>query len=55
MAPEAMGFEDDEAASIYAKIRSGSMLGISLLTKYEVGLVRVIPFNCWSYLEKASC
>ena len=35
----------DEAASIYSRIRGGSMLGISLLTRYELGLVRVIPFN----------
>lgn len=45
MAPEAIGFTDDQAANSYAKFRGGSMIAISLLTRFELGVIRIIPFN----------
>ncbi|HUP28243.1 MAG TPA: hypothetical protein VM409_07395 [Chloroflexia bacterium] len=45
MAPELLGYADDEAANLYSKVRGGSMIPISLMTRYELGLVKVIPFN----------
>jgi hypothetical protein len=45
MAPEMMDFADDEAASAYAKFRGGSMIATSLMTRYELGIIRIIPFN----------
>jgi len=44
-APEVGGFEKNNAANAYSKARGMSMIGISLLTRYELGLIRIIPFN----------
>ena len=44
-APEALEFAEDETASVYCKARGGSMVAASLLTRYELGLIKVIPFN----------
>jgi hypothetical protein len=44
-APEAGGFEKNEVANAYSKARGLSMIGISMLTRYELGVIRIIPFN----------
>ena len=44
-APELLGFADDKAANAYSKARGGGMVATSMMTRYELGLVRVIPFN----------
>jgi hypothetical protein len=44
-APEVGGFEKDEVANAYSKFRGLSMIGASLMTRYELGLIRIIPFN----------
>jgi hypothetical protein len=51
VAPEAMGFADDGAASAYSKIRGGSMIPISMLTGYELGVIKVIPFNLHLFFD----
>ena len=45
LAPELVGFADDEAASTVCKARAGGATAMSLLTRYELGLIKVIPFN----------
>jgi hypothetical protein len=50
-APEMFGFEGDEAANGFAKFRGISMIATSLMTRYELGLVRVIPFNMHLLLD----
>ncbi len=44
-APEMFGFQDEEAANAFSKFRGGSAAATSLLTRYELGVVRVIPYN----------
>ncbi|HVF99279.1 MAG TPA: hypothetical protein VND68_05540 [Chloroflexia bacterium] len=44
-APEALGFKKDGAANAYCKARGGSMVLTSLMTRYELGLIKLIPFN----------
>lgn len=44
-APELVGFTDEEAAARLARVVSGGVLLTSLLTRYELGLIRVLPFK----------
>ena len=44
-APEVGGFEKNEVANAYSKARGLSMIGISMLTRYELGVIRIIPYN----------
>ena len=44
-APELFGFADDKAATNYARLRGGSATVYSILTRYELGLIKLIPFN----------
>jgi hypothetical protein len=53
-APETMGFKDNEAANAYCKARGGGMLLTSLMTRYELGLIKVIPFNVHLLLDLLS-
>jgi hypothetical protein len=50
-APERMGFANNEIASAYCKARGGSMVAISLFTRFELGIVKVIPFNMHLLLD----
>jgi hypothetical protein len=50
-APEALGFQKDSAANVYCKARGGSMVLTSLMTRYELGLIKVIPFNVHLLLD----
>jgi hypothetical protein len=45
LAPEMLGYDGDEAANIFSKVRGGSAIGASLFTRYELGLIRIMPFN----------
>src|SRR3954447_18454890 len=51
LAPEMLGFADDKAANAYHKARGGGMLATSLMTRYELGLIKVIPFNMHLLLD----
>lgn len=51
LAPEALGFADDEAANVFSKARGGSMIGTSMITRYELGLVKLIPYNVHLLLD----
>src|SRR5690349_10642187 len=44
-APEVFDFADDDRAVLFCRIMGGSSIGVSLLTRYELGLIKVIPFN----------
>ena len=44
-APELLDYANDESATAYSKARGGGMVATSLMTRYELGLIRVIPFN----------
>src|SRR5689334_21057659 len=45
LAPDLLGFSGDTGGNIYAKLRGGTMVLTSLMTRYELGLLRLIPFN----------
>src|SRR5215210_4427845 len=51
MAPNTLGFANDEAATAFSKARGGGMVATSLLTRYELGLIKVIPFNMHLLLD----
>jgi hypothetical protein len=53
-APELVGFADDDAASTVCKARAGGATAMSLLTRYELGLIKVIPFNVHLLLDLLS-
>lgn len=44
-APEIVGFTDEKAASALSRVVSGGVAATSLLTRYELGAVKVIPFK----------
>ncbi|GAB2524172.1 SPW repeat domain-containing protein [Spirosoma aerophilum] len=44
-APSLVGFENEPTATRLARIISGGVLASSLLTRYEWGVWKVIPFN----------
>ena len=44
-APEVMGFKDEETASTLSRVVGGGVLMTSLMTRYELGLIRVLPFK----------
>lgn len=53
-APEMLGFDKDNAANTYCKARGGSMLLTSLATRYELGLIKLIPYNLHLLLDFVS-
>ncbi|HUS15396.1 MAG TPA: hypothetical protein VM536_10315, partial [Chloroflexia bacterium] len=44
-APQLFGFARDREAAQACRLMAGSALATSLFTRYELGLVKVIPFN----------
>ena len=44
-APEKIGFRDEETATALCRLIGGGVLLSSLMTRYEFGLVRVLPFK----------
>ncbi len=50
-APELFGFAGDDAASAFCKFRGGSAIGSSLFTRYELGLIKVLPFNMHLFFD----
>ncbi len=53
-APELLGFDKDSPANVYCKARGGSMVLTSLMTRYELGLIKVIPYNMHLLLDFVS-
>ena len=45
VAPELVGFTDEETAARLSRLVSGGVLLTSLFTRYELGLVRLVPFK----------
>jgi hypothetical protein len=43
--PEIVGFTDEETAALLSRIVGGKVLLTSLLTRYELGVIRVLPFK----------
>ncbi len=52
--PSLVGFEEDEQAVLAARAIAASTTTMSALTRYELGLVRVIPFNVHLILDVVS-
>lgn len=50
-APEMFGYADDEAATAFSRFRGGSAIVGSLFTRYELGLIKVMPFNMHLLLD----
>ena len=44
-APQVLDFADDQKASLVCKAHGTATIAASLLTDYELGLLKVIPFN----------
>lgn len=44
-APEIVGYEDEERAAVLSRVAAGGVALTSLCTRYELGLVRVVPFK----------
>ena len=54
VAPEFVGYADDETATKLSRIAGGEVLATSLLTRYELGLVKLIPFRAHLAADIAS-
>jgi hypothetical protein len=50
-APSLVGFEEDGQAVLAARALAGTTVAASLCTRYELGLLRVIPFNVHLMLD----
>ncbi|MDQ5825256.1 MAG: hypothetical protein M3441_13770 [Chloroflexota bacterium] len=44
-APHLFGFSNDERAVLFCRTKAATAFVISLLTRYELGLIKVLPFN----------
>ena len=49
--PSMVGFEEDKEAVLAARALAGTTVVASLMTRYELGLVRVLPFNLHLLLD----
>jgi hypothetical protein len=45
VAPEMLDYAGNEPANVFSKFRGGSAIGASLFTRYELGLIKLMPFN----------
>lgn len=52
--PETVGFRDEETATALCRLVGSGVLLSSLMTRYELGLVRVIPFKAHLALDVAA-
>lgn len=50
-APSLVGFEEDEQAVLAARALAGTTVLASACTRYELGLLRLIPFNVHLMLD----
>jgi hypothetical protein len=44
-APDLFGFSDEPSAVAFHRAVGGGSTGMAVLTRYELGLIKVIPFN----------
>jgi hypothetical protein len=44
-APDLFGFRDEPAAVAWRRAIGGGSTGMAVMTRYELGLIKVIPFN----------
>ncbi len=44
-APELVSFTEEETAAHLARVVSGGVFATSLVTRYELGLVKILPFK----------
>lgn len=52
--PETVGFRDEETATALCRTLGGGVALSSLMTRYELGLLRVIPFKAHLALDVAA-
>ena len=52
--PEMIGFRDEETATVLCRIVGSAVFTSSLMTRYELGLVRVFPFKTHLTLDVAA-
>ena len=50
-APNLAGFEEEETATLLCRAAGGSTLLASLCTRYELGLLKVLPFKVHLLLD----
>lgn len=50
-APEMFDYAGDEAATAFSRFRGLSAAGASHFTRYELGLIKIIPFNMHLLLD----
>ncbi|MDQ3930990.1 MAG: hypothetical protein M3328_17830, partial [Chloroflexota bacterium] len=44
-APQLFGFSSDPRAALFCRVMAGSAAVMSLFTRYELGLIKLLPFN----------
>ncbi len=44
-APQLFGFSDDERAVLFCRTKAGTAFAMSLFTRYELGLIKVLPMT----------
>ena len=44
-APHLFGYAGDRQATLFSRVMGGGALAMGLLTRYELGLIKVLPFN----------
>ena len=53
-APETVGFTENKTATTLCCVVGAAILGMSLCTRYEAGVVRVLPFRAHLALDVAA-
>lgn len=53
LAPSLFGYADDQAAATTSYIIAAAHLGLSVLTRYPLGIVKLIPFPTHGAIELA--
>ncbi len=53
-APETVGFTENQTATTLSRVVGVAVTGLSLLTRYEAGVVRVVPYRAHLAIDIAT-